>query len=217
MMQRQGFSCHAMAVDYGQRHRFELHAAAKVAAAQGAESFRIIQLDLRSIGGSALTADIAVPKDRDERTMMADIPVTYVPARNLIMLSLATGLAEALGARHIAVGVNAVDYSGYPDCRPAFIESFQRTANIATKAGISDQHLTIHAPIIAMTKPQIIAAGTALGVDYGLTHSCYDPVISADVDGQPIALACGRCDSCSIRRQGFADAGIADPTRYAAR
>ena len=226
-----GYACHCISFDYGQRHRWELAAAEVVARAHAAASFRVVSLDLRAIGGSALTADIAVPKDRDEAAMSGSIPVTYVPARNLVFLSLAAGLAEVVGARDIFIGVNAVDYSGYPDCRPEFLASFQRTVNLATKVGVEhtgEAGLQIHAPIVHMTKAEIIRTGTALGVNYGLTHSCYDPMVSTDSGPRPTApassssslatpslSACGHCDSCILRRQGFADAGIADPTIYA--
>ena len=207
MAQAEGFRCHALMVDYGQRHRVELERARVIAAQAGVASARTVALDLRAIGGSALTADIAVPKGRDEGQMSADIPVTYVPARNTIMLGLALGLAESVGAFDIFIGANSLDYSGYPDCRPEFIESFAATANLATKAAVEGKGtFRILAPLIRMTKAEIIRAGTALGVDYGLTTSCYDP----DADGR----ACGGCDSCVLRRKGFAEAGVADPTRY---
>jgi 7-cyano-7-deazaguanine synthase len=216
----EGRECHTLAFDYGQRHKHELAAAANVAKALGAASHRVLDLNLRAFGGSALTADIAVPKDRSHAqmsgAMSAEIPVTYVPARNLIFLSIATALAETLEAREIYLGVNAIDYSGYPDCRPEFVEAFERTATLATKAGVTihDQFhddrpaFAIRAPLVRMTKAQIIQTGTRLGVEYALTHSCYDPV-------GPTHLACGRCDSCQLRREGFKDAGILDPTRYA--
>ena len=197
----QGFDCHALAVDYGQRHRSELAAAQRVAATAGAP-LKVLPLDLRAIGGSALTDDIAVPEGGTE-----GIPVTYVPARNTIMLSLALGYAEVLGAEDIFIGVNAVDYSGYPDCRPEFIEAYQAMARLATKAAVEGAGMTIHTPLIDLTKAEIIRAGSALGVDYSLTVSCYQ----ADADGR----ACGACDSCLIRKAGFAAAGVPDPTRYA--
>ncbi|MGP1347120.1 MAG: 7-cyano-7-deazaguanine synthase QueC [Phycisphaerales bacterium] len=213
-----GFACHCLCFDYGQRHRHELPAAKAVAEALGAAELRVLSIDLRAIGGSALTADIAVPKDRDDTVLNNNsaIPITYVPARNLVFLSLAVGYAEVLGAVDLFIGVNALDYSGYPDCRPEFINAFARTAALATRAGVEDKqahadgadHFRIHAPLIDMTKAQIIEAGTRLGVDYALTHSCYDP----DERG----LACGRCDSCVLRRRGFREARIPDPTRYAA-
>ncbi|MCP5141801.1 MAG: 7-cyano-7-deazaguanine synthase QueC [Gammaproteobacteria bacterium] len=197
-----GYRPYALSLAYGQRHSAELRAAARVAAALGAFEHKVIELDLRAIGGSALTdSSIAVPE-----TPSDGIPVTYVPARNTVFLSLALGWAEVLDARDIFVGVNAVDYSGYPDCRPAFIDAFEKLANLATKVGVEQGGLRIHAPLIEMSKADIIRAGTALGVDYALTVSCY----AADDQGR----ACGRCDSCRLRAQGFTDAGIADPTRY---
>jgi 7-cyano-7-deazaguanine synthase len=199
----EGFDCHALAVDYGQRHRSELEAAQRVAAAAGAP-LKVLPLDLRAIGGSALTDDIEVPEGGTE-----GIPVTYVPARNTIMLSLALGYAEVLGAEDIFIGVNAVDYSGYPDCRPEFIEAYQAMARLATKAAVEGAGMTIHTPLIDLTKAEIIRVGTDLGVDYALTVSCYQ----ADADGH----ACGACDSCLIRQAGFAAAGVPDPTRYAMR
>lgn len=208
---RDGFACHALSFDYGQRHAAELEAARRVAANVGAVDHRVVSIDLRAIGGSALTDSIDVPKDRAADQRSSQIPVTYVPARNLIFLSVAVGLAEVRGAWDLFVGVNAVDYSGYPDCRAPFIESFTRTANLATKAG--DEHaragrgFIVHAPLVELDKAQIIRLGADLGVDFSLTHSCYDP------DGQ--GLACGACDSCRIRRRGFQDAGVSDPTRYA--
>jgi 7-cyano-7-deazaguanine synthase len=198
--QDEGFECFALAVDYGQRHRSELDAARRVAQAGGA-ALKILPLDLRAIGGSALTADIDVPE-----AATTGIPVTYVPARNTILLSLALGYAEVLGANDIFIGVNAVDYSGYPDCRPEFIEAYQRMARLATKAGVEGAGMTIRTPLIDLSKAQIIKQGEALGVDYGLTVSCYQ----ADEAGR----ACGNCDSCRIRREGFNAAGVPDPTRY---
>ncbi|MFO0834735.1 MAG: 7-cyano-7-deazaguanine synthase QueC [Phycisphaerales bacterium] len=202
---------HALSIDYGQRHRVELAAARSVAASMGA-SHRVITLDLRAVGGSALTAAIDVPKDRDAGELSHGIPITYVPARNLTFLSIALGYAEVLGSRDLYIGVNAVDYSGYPDCRPEFIEAFQHTANLATKAGVEDHEahargFAIHTPLMKLAKPEIIRLGLSLGVDFSLTTSCYDP------DG--VGRACGRCDSCQIRRRGFLDAGVPDPTRYA--
>jgi 7-cyano-7-deazaguanine synthase len=199
---RQGFTIHALSFDYGQRHKIELQAARRIAKACGAEH-SIITLDLRQFGGSALTANIDVPKDRASDQISEGIPITYVPARNTIFLSFALGLAEVIGAFDIFVGVNALDYSGYPDCRPEFIDAFQHLANLATKAGVEGQRFTIHAPLIEMTKAQIIQQGIELGVDYALTTSCYDP--------SPQGRACGHCDSCQLRRKGFAEAGIADP------
>lgn len=203
MARAQGHECHCLSLDYGQRHRAELVAAARVAAALGAASHRTLTLDLRAFGGSALTDNaIDVPTDGVE----AGIPVTYVPARNTIMLSLALAWAEVLGAQDIHCGVNAVDYSGYPDCRPEYISAFEAMANLATRAAVEGARLTVHAPLIALTKAGIIRAGVQLGVDYALTVSCYQ---AAD-DGR----ACGMCDACRLRREGFAAAGIADPTRY---
>ena len=197
-----GFDCYALSLDYGQRHHAELAAAKRVAATLGAVEHKILPLSLDAIGGSALTdRSIDVPEAGGE-----GIPVTYVPARNTIMLSLALGYAEVLGAEDIFIGVNAVDYSGYPDCRPEFIAAFQAMARLATKAGVEGVKTTIHTPLIDLSKADIIRKGAELGVDYGLTHSCYDPV-----DG----LACGRCDSCLLRQRGFEQAGVADPTRYA--
>ncbi len=199
---RDGFACYALTFDYGQRHRVELDAARRVAQQLGAADHRIVPLDLSWIGGSALTdRSIAVPTSPGE-----GIPVTYVPARNTVFLAIALGWAEVLGARALYIGVNAVDYSGYPDCRPEYIEAFQRLANVATRAGVEGQPVSLHAPLIQMTKAQIIQAGTGLGVDFSLTTSCYDP--------GPGGEACGRCDSCRLRRDGFAEAGVADPTRY---
>ena len=196
----QGYECFALVVDYGQRHRSELEAAARVANAAGVP-LKILPLDLRAIGGSALTDDIEVPENET-----TGIPVTYVPARNTIMLSLALAYAEVLGADDIFIGVNAVDYSGYPDCRPEFIAAYQQMARIATKAGVEGAEMSIHTPLIDLTKADIIREGARLGVDYSLTVSCYQ----ADGAGQ----ACGVCDSCRIRRAGFEAAGVADPTRY---
>lgn len=204
--QDQGFSCHALAFDYGQRHRHELEACERVAQAHNAASHRVFSLDASAFAGSALTDDIAVPKDRDE-SEMSDIPATYVPARNLVFLSIALAYAESLSSTDLFIGVNAIDYSGYPDCRPEFIESFTQTANLATKLGVDGGAIRVHTPLMEMSKAEIITAGTKLGVDYALTHSCYDP----NSEGR----ACGRCDSCVLRRNGFEQAGIPDPTRYA--
>ena len=199
-----GFDCYCLSFDYGQRHRAELDAAAQLAQALGAHEHRVMRLDLGQFGGSALTdSSIAVPVDG----VQPGIPVTYVPARNTVMLSLALAWSEVLGSRDIFVGVNAVDYSGYPDCRPDYIAAFETMANLATKAAVEGAWLTIHAPLIELSKADIIHRGAALGVDYGLTVSCY----KADDAGR----ACGACDSCRLRREGFAAAGIADPTRYA--
>ncbi len=203
---KQGFAPIALSFRYGQRHAIEIEAAKRVAKQTGATRHIIMDIDLRGFGGSALTGDIAVPKDRSDAEIAGGIPITYVPARNTIFLSFAMALAEVEGARDIFIGVNALDYSGYPDCRPEFVAAFQTMANLATKAGVEGQGLTIHTPIIAMTKGQIIQAGQALGVDYALTSSCYDP----DAQGR----ACGRCDSCSLRLKGFAEAGTTDPIAY---
>ena len=198
----QGHRCHALSFDYGQRHRIELEAAASVAALLGAVEHRILVLPIGQLGGSALTdRRIEVPQQPGE-----GIPVTYVPARNTVFLACALAYAEVLGARDIYIGVNAVDYSGYPDCRPEFIAAFERVANLATKAGVEGAGIRIHAPLIKMSKAEIIRRGATLGVDYSVTVSCYKP----DID----ARACGRCDSCRLRRKGFEEAGIADPTRY---
>ena len=204
-----GFAVHALSFRYGQRHAAELVAAATLARALGAVEHRVATIDLGAFGGSALTdTTIAVPKDRDERAMGEGIPVTYVPARNTVFLSFALAWAEVLDARDLFIGVNALDYSGYPDCRPAFIASFEQTARLATRMGTDGgAPVTLHAPLIAMTKAQIIQRGMALGVEFSLTVSCYE----ATTDGR----ACGRCDACQLRRKGFAEAGVADPTRYA--
>ena len=198
-----GFACHTLAVDYGQRHRVELERAAAVAVALGAVAHRVVRLDLRSIGGSALTADMPVPKDAP---VGDGIPVTYVPARNTILLGLALGYAETVGAFDLVIGANVLDYSGYPDCRPEFLRAFEQLANLATKAGAEGGRFTVHAPLIALTKAEIIREGLRLGVDYSRTLSCYDP--------DPEGRACGRCDSCQLRRKGFAEAGVPDPTAY---
>lgn len=202
MAREQGFAVHALSVRYGQRHTSELDAAAAVAKALGAVAHKTVNVDLRSIGGSALTDDIDVPEAGGE-----GIPVTYVPARNTIMLSVALGWAEVLGANDIFCGVNAVDYSGYPDCRPEFISAFQTLANLATKAGVEGAGIQVHAPLQFLSKADIVREGVRLGVDFGLTVSCYN----ADDSG----AACGHCDACRLRAQGFADADVADPTRYA--
>jgi 7-cyano-7-deazaguanine synthase len=204
MAKAQGFDCYALSLDYGQRHHAELAAARRVAAALGVKEHKVLPLSLDAIGGSALTdRSIEVPEAASE-----GIPVTYVPARNTVFLALALGWAEVLGATDLFVGVNAVDYSGYPDCRPAFIEAFERLANLATRAGVEGDRFKVHAPLIEMSKAEIILAGTELGVDYALTVSCYQ----ADEDG----VACGVCDSCRLRAEGFHAAGIVDPTRYRA-
>jgi len=199
----EGFDCCALTVDYGQRNKIEMSRAKIIAEKLGAFDYKVIGIDMRQIGGSALTADIPVPKERE---MDDSIPITYVPARNTIMLSVALGLSEAIGAQDIFIGVNAVDYSGYPDCRPEFINAFEKTANLATRAGVEGNKFKIHTPLINLTKAEIIKLGTELGVDYSLTLSCYDP----DECGR----ACGKCDTCVLRRQGFEQAGIPDPTEY---
>lgn len=205
----EGYSVHALSFQYGQRHSVELSAANTIARKLEVIEHKTAELDLRLFGGSALTADIDVPKDRNEAAMSADIPVTYVPARNTIFLSFALAYAEVIGAKDIFIGVNALDYSGYPDCRPEYIKSYEETANLATKAGVSDaDRIRIRTPLIDMTKAEIVKTGTALGVDYADTISCYDP----DSGGN----ACGHCDSCSLRKKGFIEAGLADPTRYQA-
>ena len=199
---RDGFVCHALTFDYGQRHRVELEASRRVAQQLGVADHRVVPLDLSWIGGSAITdRNIPVPTAPSE-----GIPVTYVPARNTVFLAIALGWAEVLGAGAIYIGVNALDYSGYPDCRPEYIEAFQRLANVATRAGVEGRGISLNAPLIQLTKAEIIEAGARLGVDYALTLSCYDP--------GPGGEACGRCDSCRLRQEGFAKAGIADPTRY---
>ncbi len=206
----EGYETYALSFRYGQRHVAELDAAARVAAALGAAQHRVAEVDLRWIGGSALTADIPVPKDRAD--VGADVPVTYVPARNALFLTLALGWAEVLGARDLFAGMNAIDYSGYPDCRPEFLRAFEAMARVGTKAGAEGAAFRVHAPLIELTKADIIRRGIALGVDYAMTRSCYDPVVVPGVAGD--ALACGRCDSCVLRRKGFVEAGVADPTRY---
>jgi 7-cyano-7-deazaguanine synthase len=202
-----GFEVFALSVDYGQRHRVELERAAVVTKALVAADHRIVKLDLRAIGGSALTSDIAVPRDRSADEMGHGIPVTYVPARNTILLGLALGYAETVGAFDLFIGANILDYSGYPDCRPEFLAAFESLANLATKAGVEGAgRFRVHSPLLKMTKAEIIREGVRLGVDYSLTLSCYDP----DATGR----ACGRCDSCQLRKKGFAEAGVSDPTRY---
>ena len=205
LARRDGYSCYALSFDYGQRHRIELQAAARVAASLDAAEHRVIKIDLSMFGHSALTdAKIEVPKSRSEDAMGGNIPVTYVPARNTVFLSVALAWAEVLEAPHIFLGVNALDYSGYPDCRPEYISAFERMANLATKAAVEGgMHLTIHTPLIHLTKSEIVKLGRELGLNFGLTHSCYDP----DVHGRP----CGLCDSCILRRKGFTEAGIMDP------
>lgn len=202
-----GFAAHCLSVDYGQRHRGELARARRIARALGAEEHRVVKVDLSAFGGSALTdAAIAVPKGRSPARMAKEIPVTYVPARNTVLLALALAYAETAGAEDLYVGVNAIDYSGYPDCRPEFLRAFERVARLATRAGVSGRPLRIRAPLLRLSKARIIKLGTSLGVPYRITQSCYDPVRGR---------ACGRCDACVIRRKGFTDAGVPDPTAYA--
>jgi 7-cyano-7-deazaguanine synthase len=201
---KQGYECYCLSFDYGQRHKIEVEAARRLAKQLGAKEHRIVKIDLRVFGGSALTGDLEVPKDRAENEMKNGIPVTYVPARNTIFLSFALAYAEVVGAVDIFIGVNAIDYSGYPDCRPEFIQAFERMANLATRAGVDGAtKISIRTPLIRMTKADIVRKAVDLGVDLALTHSCYEP----DADGR----ACGRCDSCILRRKGFEDAGIRDP------
>ena len=205
---RREHAVHAMSFRYGQRHGPEIDAARKAAARFGVERHVIVDIDLRTFGGSALTADIDVPKDRTEREMSGSIPITYVPARNTIFLSYALALAEVVSARDIFIGVNAIDYSGYPDCRPEYIAAFERAANLGTRGGVEGTNpISIRAPLMHMTKADIIKTGLSLGVDFAETVSCYDPSATGE--------ACGRCDACQLRRKGFADAGVPDPTRYA--
>jgi len=204
LARREGYRCYALSFDYGQRHRAELPAAERVASSLGAAEHRVVSIDLRAFGGSALTADIAVPKTG----VGGGIPVTYVPARNTVFLSFALAWAEVLSSSDIFIGVNAIDYSGYPDCRPEFIAAFEHMASLATKAGVEGRtHFQIHTPLIRLSKSEIIRLGAELGVDFGLTHSCYDP----DAQGR----SCGLCDSCRLRLKGFADAGLQDPLEYA--
>ncbi|MFP4417299.1 MAG: 7-cyano-7-deazaguanine synthase QueC [Chitinivibrionales bacterium] len=201
----EGYEIYALSFSYGQRHTVELDCAAQIASFCGARQHQIASIDLRAFGGSSLTSDIDVPKNRGGESA-DDIPNTYVPARNTIFLSFAVGWAEVLECDDIFIGVNAIDYSGYPDCRPEFIKAFEKMANLSTRAGVQGRHLSIHTPLINLHKSEIIQLGTSLGLDYGLTHSCYDP--------SQEGLACGECDSCIIRRKGFQEAGVADPTRY---
>ena len=203
--QHAGFLCHALTFQYGQRHAIEIDAARRIAQHFGVAAHVILPIDLRQFGGSALTSDLPVPKDRPLESLSEGIPSTYVPARNTIFLSLALGWAEVLGACDLFVGVNALDYSGYPDCRPEFIAAFEKLANLATKAGVEGHAFKIHTPLIEMTKAEIIRHGLELGVDYALTTSCYDP--------SPTGTACGRCDACQLRLKGFAELGIEDPAR----
>jgi 7-cyano-7-deazaguanine synthase len=203
LARREGYACYALSFDYGQRHKIELDAAARVAAAVGVERHMVVKLGLDAIGGSALTADIAVPKGRAAEEMSHGIPITYVPARNTIFLSYALAWAEVLESSDIFIGVNALDYSGYPDCRPEYIEAFERMANLATKAGVEGRtKIEIHAPLLRLGKAEIVKLGAGLGLDFSLTHSCYDP----GPGGRP----CGECDSCLLRRKGFEEAGLAD-------
>jgi 7-cyano-7-deazaguanine synthase len=201
-----GFQLYALSIDYGQRHRFELDAAKRVAQSLGVARHVIATVELDQFGGSALTADIDVPLDRPDDKIAHGIPITYVPARNTVFLSLALGYAEVVASADVFLGVNAIDYSGYPDCRPEFIAAFEKLANLATKAGVEGTRFRIHTPLIQMTKAEIIRRGTELGVDYGLTHSCYAP--------NAAGTACGRCDACQLRLKGFAEAGLSDPVRY---
>lgn len=203
----EGFEPYTISFRYGQRHDIELGAAEKVSSSFEAKKHIVVNLDMRQIGGSALTSEISVPKGRSSEEISREIPVTYVPARNTIFLSIALGWAEAIGANDIFIGVNALDYSGYPDCRPEFIEAFEKMANLGTKAGVEGKTFRIHTPLIRMTKADIIKKGIELGVDYSMTHSCYDPT--------PEGLPCGECDSCLLRKKGFAEAGTTDPLRYA--
>jgi 7-cyano-7-deazaguanine synthase len=210
LARKQGYDVYALSFDYGQRHRCELEAARRITQSLGIKHHVIASVDLRAFGGSALTSDIEVPKSRAIQEISTEIPVTYVPARNTIFLSMALGWCEVLHAQDIFLGVNAVDYSGYPDCRPEFLEAFERLANLATKAGVEGQsRFQIHAPLLHMTKAEIIRTGIAAGVDFSLTHSCYDPT--------PEGFACGACDSCILRHNGFVEAGIPDPTQYKIR
>ena len=202
MAQDQGYECYTISFDYGQRHRSELEASRRVSETQGARTHKIIKMDLRTIGGSALTDDMDVPDYGDEE----GIPSTYVPARNTVFLSLALGWAEVLGARDIFIGANDLDYSGYPDCRPEYLQAFENMANLATKAGVEGDHFHIRAPLLSMTKAGVITEGTRLGVDYGITISCYQ--------ADDLGRACGVCDSCTYRKKGFAEAGVQDPTPY---
>jgi 7-cyano-7-deazaguanine synthase len=206
---RDGFEAHCLSVDYGQRHKGELMRARRIARTLGAADHRVVKVDLSAFGGSALTdPGIAVPKGRSPARMAREIPVTYVPARNTVLLALALAHAETVGAEEIYVGVNAIDYSGYPDCRPEFLRAFERLAGVATRAGVSGRPLRIRAPLLRLSKAEIVRLGTALGVPYRMTQSCYDPVRGR---------ACGRCDACVLRRKGFADAGVPDPTLYVKR
>jgi 7-cyano-7-deazaguanine synthase len=203
----EGFECHALSFRYGQRHLHELECATRIARAMGVRRHVTLDIDLRIFGASALTSDIPVPKDRDADAMSHGIPITYVPARNTIFLSFALAFAEVLGSSDIFIGVNALDYSGYPDCRPEYVRSYEHMARLATRAGVEGRELTIHTPLIQLTKAQIIARGLALGVDYAMTSTCYDPA--------PDGAACGHCDACQLRIKGFRENGTVDPARYA--
>jgi len=203
----EGYEAHALSFRYGQRHAVELAAAGRVVAAQGAAHHQVVDIDLRAFGGSALTADLAVPRDRSVDGMAATIPVTYVPARNTIFLAFALAHAETIDARAIFIGANAVDYSGYPDCRPEFLRAFEQVARVGTRAGVEGRAVAIVAPLLLLSKAQIIRRGLELGVDFGLTSTCYDPL--------PSGLACGHCDACQLRLKGFAEAGMPDPVPYA--
>lgn len=204
----QGYATYALSFDYGQRHKVEIEAARRIVKSLGAKEHRVVEIDNHLFGDSALTDDIDVPKSRSEKEISAGIPVTYVPARNIIFLSHALAWAEMIPAGHIFIGVNAIDYSGYPDCRPEFIAMFELLANIGTKAGVEGRRFQIHAPLIKMSKAQIVSKAIELDVDLALTHSCYDPT--------PEGRACGQCDSCQLRRKGFREAGVIDPIQYAA-
>lgn len=203
----EGYEAHALSFRYGQRHALELAAAGRVVAAQGARHHQVVDIDLRAFGGSALTADVAVPRDRPVDGMAATIPVTYVPARNTIFLAFALACAETIDARAIFIGANAVDYSGYPDCRPEFLRAFEEVARVGTRAGVEGRAVAIVAPLLSLSKAQIVRRGLELGVDFGLTSTCYDPL--------PSGIACGHCDACQLRLKGFAEAGIPDPVPYA--
>ena len=204
----QGYATYALSFDYGQRHKIEIEAARRIVKSLGVKQHRVVEIDNRLLGGSALTDNVDVPKSRSEKEISAGIPVTYVPARNIIFLSHALAWAEMIPAGHIFLGVNAIDYSGYPDCRPEFIAMFEMLANIGTKAGVEGRRFQIHAPLIKMSKAQIVRKAVELDVDLALTHSCYDPT--------PEGRACGQCDSCQLRRKGFREAGVIDPIKYAA-
>ena len=203
----EGYACTSLAIDYGQRHRLELDRARRIAASLGAAEHREVAVDLRAVGGSSLTGDTPVPKDRPHEAIAAGIPTTYVPARNTVMLAIALGLAETLGARDLVAGMNAIDYSGYPDCRPEFVRAFESLASVATRAGVEGGRFRVHTPLMSLDKAGIIRLGVSLGVDYSITLSCYDP--------SPQGEACGRCDACRLRARGFQEAGIPDPTTYA--